>query len=186
MLLTVQPSTALYTYVGSAARADQDITDIAGDVALTANVLDCVGNVFKEDDAKCIISKAAVRDASSIIQRCEEVFKEIDHLVEKRRKVTKDGKKTTTLGKLMWPMKEPRVELLRRRLDSLKTSLLVLLEVLRFAGERARGCVSIASSSEVFLTISQKSRTERDGAGTRENPPTSSKTTRLAPKSASA
>jgi hypothetical protein len=136
----VKLSTALYTYVGSAARADQDITDIAGDVALTANVLDCVGSVFKEDDAKCLISKAAVRDATSIIQRCEDVFKEIDHLIEKRRKVTKDGKKTTSaFGKLMWPMKEQRVELLRRRLDSLKTSLLVLLEVLRFAGERARG-----------------------------------------------
>ena len=151
----VKLSTALYTYVGSAARADQDISDIAGDVALTSNVLDCVGTVFKEDDSKSVISKRAVEDASGIIKRCEAVFEEINQLVEKRRKTSKDGKKTTsTFGKLMWPMKEQRVELLRRRLDSLKTSLLVLLEVLRFAGERARGYVSSFIVKENNLTLS--------------------------------
>ena len=96
--------------------------------------------MFKEDDAKCLVSKKAVQDASSIIQRCEAVFREINLLIDKRRKVSKDGKITSSaIGKLIWPMREQRVELLRRRLDSLKTSLLVLLEVLRFAGERSRG-----------------------------------------------
>ena len=151
----VKLSTALYTYIGTAVRADQDISDIAGDVALTSNVLDCVGKVFKEDDSKTVISKRAIDDASSIIKRCEGVFEEIHQLIEKRRKVNKDGKKcTSTFGKLMWPLKEQRVELLRRRLDSLKTSLLVLLEVLRFAGERARGYVSLCRSNRYcILTI---------------------------------
>lgn len=136
----VKLSTTLYTFAESASRADQDIADIAGDVALTANVLDSVGNVLKENETKCLASKAALNDAESILKRCESVFGDIRQVIEKRTKIGKDGKKTiTTLGRLAWPLKEQRIELMRRRLDSLKTSLLLLLKVLSFAGDRARG-----------------------------------------------
>ncbi|KAF2492949.1 hypothetical protein BU16DRAFT_529203 [Lophium mytilinum] len=136
----VKLSTTLYTFAESSSRADQDITDIAGDVALTANVLDSVGNVLKEEDTRCLASKAALNDAENILKRCETVFGDIRQVVEKRTKIGKDGKKSiTTLGRLAWPLKEQRVELMRRRLDSLKTSLLLLLKVLSFAGDRARG-----------------------------------------------
>jgi hypothetical protein len=136
----VKLSTTLYTFAESASRADQDVTDIASDVALTANVLDSVGIVLKEDETKCLASKAALNDADNIIKRCEAVFGEIRQIIEKRTKVGKDGKKTvTTLGRLAWPLKEQKVELMKRRLDSLKLSLSLLLKVLSFAGDKARG-----------------------------------------------
>ena len=43
----VQLSTTLYSFTESAARAHEDIADIAGDVALTANLLNSVGNILK-------------------------------------------------------------------------------------------------------------------------------------------
>ena len=45
----VQLSTTLYSFTESAACAHKDIADIAGDVALTANLLNSVGNVLKEE-----------------------------------------------------------------------------------------------------------------------------------------
>jgi hypothetical protein len=135
-------STALYHYTTSAVRADQDITEIASDVDLTSNALESIGKVFETEYAKSLVSNKAIHDAKSIIKRCEAVFNDITELVDKRRKMSKDGKKSLgVMGKLTWPLKEQRVELYRRRLESLKTSLALLLHVLQLAQGQARGYV---------------------------------------------
>jgi hypothetical protein len=132
-------SVTLYNFTSSAARADQDIRDIAEDVELTSNALESVGKVFESEDAKSIISKKAVQDGHNIIKKCQGVFDELSEMVEKRRKTGKDGKKTLSMmGKLAWPMKEQRVELHRKRLESLKNSLVLLLHVLQLAQGQSR------------------------------------------------
>jgi hypothetical protein len=147
-------SSALYHFTTSAVRADQDIADIASDVELTSNALESVGKVFETEDAKSIVSKKAIQDANNIIKRCEAVFKDIAELVDKRRKNSKDGKKSlSVMGKLSWPMKEQRVELHRRRLESLKNSLMLLLHVLQLAQGQARGYAgTLKSNVEIALT----------------------------------
>lgn len=137
-------STALYTFVSSAARADHEINDIADDVQITANALEGVGLVFSDETSQSVVSVKAMQDARNLITRCEAVFEEIRELVEKRRKVGKGGKSggLTALGKLSWPMKEQRVQLLRSRLESLKSSLMLLLQVLKLANGQAKGFVS--------------------------------------------
>jgi methyl-accepting chemotaxis protein len=135
-------SATLYQFVSSAARADQEIDDIAGDVQVTASALESVGEVFGNENATCVISKRAIQDANSLIKRCETVFDDIRELVDKRRKVCKDGKKSlSTLGKFAWPHKEQKVQLLRGRLESLKTSLNLLFNVLHLANAQAKGYV---------------------------------------------
>ncbi|KAG9185990.1 hypothetical protein G6011_02546 [Alternaria panax] len=133
-------SVALYNFTSSAARADQDIKGIADDVELTANALESVGKVFESEDARSIVSKKAIQDANNIIKKCQSVFDEVSEMVEKRRKMGKDRKKSLSMmGKLAWPMKEQRVELNRRRLESLKNSLVLLLHVLQLAQGQSRG-----------------------------------------------
>lgn len=148
-------SSALYHFTTSAVRADQDITDIASDVELTSNALESVGKVFETEDAKSLVSKKAIQDANNIIKRCEAVFNDISELVDKRRKSAKDGKKgLSVIGKLAWPMKEQRVELHKRRVDSLKNSLVLLLHVLQLAQGQARGYArSLQSVIDVVLTV---------------------------------
>jgi hypothetical protein len=90
----VKLSTTLYNFVDSATRADQEITDIADDVEITANALDSVGKVFEDEDAPSVVSKKAIEHANNLIKRCEAVFGEIYEVVDKRRKVSKDGKKS--------------------------------------------------------------------------------------------
>ncbi|KAF2252108.1 hypothetical protein BU26DRAFT_516804 [Trematosphaeria pertusa] len=136
----VKLSTALYNFASSASRADRDVADIADDVMLTANALDSVGKVFEKEDGKTVVSRRAIQDANGLIKRCDAVFGEIQEVVEKRRKVCKDGKKIlSTFGKFSWPLKEQRIELLRRRLESLKNSLMLLLHVLQLANGQAKG-----------------------------------------------
>lgn len=64
----VKLSTALYFYTRSAARADQDIINIASNVVLTANVLDSVCKVLKEG---FIASRGVLQDTDNILKRCE-------------------------------------------------------------------------------------------------------------------
>jgi len=141
---SAQLSTSLYQFASSVKTADKEVADFAGDVEITANALQSVGKVFEGENAQSIVSKKAVQDANNLIKRCEAVFGEISELVNKRMKVHKDGKKSlSAFGKLIWPTKEQSVELLRRRLESLKNSLVLLLHVIQLANSQAKGFVSI-------------------------------------------
>ncbi|KAF2625815.1 hypothetical protein BU25DRAFT_460146 [Macroventuria anomochaeta] len=136
----IELSKSLYTFVSSAVRAESEISDLAGDVKLTCSALERVGQTLKSEDTKSALTQRAVSDAAEIKQRCESVFAEISGIIEKRWKVDGNGKRNLSLlGKASWPLKEQKVELLRRRLDSLKFSLSLLLSVLQLAHEQARG-----------------------------------------------
>ena len=131
----VKLSTTLYSYSSGVLKAEKDITDIAGDVALTSNVLNRVGDFMKQHASLQIASNDAVRDAQSIIQRCGSIFSEIENGLSKRMKSRKDGglSGVSIFGKASWPLKGQRVELLCRKLDGLKLSLMLLLEILSLA-----------------------------------------------------
>jgi hypothetical protein len=142
-------SIALYNFANSAAKADYEVSNIADDVQLTTSALNGVGKVLEEEDAQSVIKKEAIVHANGIIKRCESVFDEIRLLIEKRQKAGQDGKiSLSALGKLAWPMKEQRVQLLKQKLESLKTSLLVLLGVLQLANLQTKGFVLELDFSE--------------------------------------
>lgn len=150
-------SIELYNFVSTASRAKTEIVKIASDVELTSKVLGNVGEVLAADDAKKLVNQDAVQHAKDLIGQCEEVFKELSSVVEKTRNTGKDGKPRVGFrAKMGWPMKEQRVELLRRRLETLKSSLLVLFYVLQLAHDKARGYVLLQD----LLTVHAKSKTE--------------------------
>ncbi|KAJ4290275.1 hypothetical protein N0V90_010490 [Kalmusia sp. IMI 367209] len=159
----IRLSTTLYNFAGGVSRAEQDIADIADDVKLTANALDNVGKVFERDDGSCVISKKAISDAGGLIKRCETVFGEVQDLVEKRSKMGKDGKKTlSAIGRLSWPLKEQRVELLRRRLESLKNSLMLLMHVLQLANGQAKGNIETSALAQEREKIRELHQRQQD------------------------
>ncbi|KAI9653159.1 MAG: hypothetical protein M1821_007699 [Bathelium mastoideum] len=133
--LGVKLSTTLYSYSNGVVKAEKDITDIAADVALTSNVLNKVGDFMKQHAGLPVASDDAVRDAQSIIQHCKTIFAQIEDGFSRRMKPDKDGVSRTVsiFGQVTWPLKGKRVELLCRKLDGLKLSLLLLLEVLSLA-----------------------------------------------------
>jgi hypothetical protein len=136
----VELSKSLYIYVSSAVRAESEINDLAGDVKLTCSALERVGQTLQSEETSSALTQRAVNDAEEIKQRCQSVFAEISVIFEKRWKLDGNGRrKLSVLGKASWPLKEQKVELLRRRLDSLKLSLSLLLSVLQLAHEQSRG-----------------------------------------------
>ena len=136
-------SIELYNFISTASRADKEVTHIADDVKLTSNVLGEVGKVLASDDAKKLVNQKAVQHAKDLIKQCEEIFNELNDIIQRARRPDANGKlRISFKTKMSWPMKEQRVELLRRRLETIKSSLQVLFYVLQLAQDKARGYLS--------------------------------------------
>jgi hypothetical protein len=118
-------SHTLYQYVDGVATADRRIKDIATEIRLTSFVIEELGNVFKSDETKSLISKGALKTADETMKECSDVFAEIDATLKKSKK--------NTFGRLMLPFRDTKIELLRSHIDKLKDTLTLLLGVLSVA-----------------------------------------------------
>ncbi|KAE9966743.1 hypothetical protein EG328_008646 [Venturia inaequalis] len=142
-------STALMCYAGGVADADKNMTAIAGDVALTSDVLASVGDILKQREDKAVATPSAVKDARAILTRCHDTFEEISCLINRKDGTDVDGKRRgSKRAQLIWPIKSNKAELFKSRLESLKSSLMLLLQVLSFAKDWAGGTVAAQSVTE--------------------------------------
>ncbi|KAF2787731.1 hypothetical protein K505DRAFT_316161 [Melanomma pulvis-pyrius CBS 109.77] len=122
-------SQTLYQYADSVASADRRIRDIAKEVKLTSFVIDELGNIFKQDQTSALLSKNALKTADETVRECSTVFSELDMALKKSKK--------NTLGRLMLPFRESKMELLRSHIDKLKSTLQLLMQVLTHAHQIA-------------------------------------------------
>ena len=127
-------ATTLYTYAETAFHADKSLKNIAQDVSLTSAVINELAQVLKHEDGPRICSESAVQTAQSTIDGCRDVFEEINAAFKRSLRASPSTKtRISTLGRLMWPLKEQRLELIRSNLDKLKSTLTLMLQVLQYA-----------------------------------------------------
>lgn len=122
-------SQTLYQYADGVATADRRIKDIAKEIQLTSFVIEELGDVFKHDETSTLMSKNAVKTANETMKECSSVFAEIDATLKKSKK--------NTLGRLMLPFRDNKIELLRNHIDKLKSTLQLLMQVLTHAHQVA-------------------------------------------------
>ena len=133
-------STKLYDFAGKVASADKAIASISRDVKLTSTVLKDLGETLERDKESRIVSENAVQTAGGIVKECLEVFQEMDKIFLKRtpllRQVDEADKATRgrkMMERLWWPYIQSRVLLLRSNLERLKSTLLLMLNVITYA-----------------------------------------------------
>jgi hypothetical protein len=122
-------SQTLYQYADGVATADRRIKDIAKEIQLTSFVIEELGDIFKQDETSKLMSENAVKTANETMKECSSVFAEIDATLKKSKK--------NTLGRLMLPFRDSKIELLRTHIDKLKSTLLLLMQVLSHAHQIA-------------------------------------------------
>jgi hypothetical protein len=88
-----------------------------------------LGDVFRHDETRTLMSKNAVKTANKTLANVSAVFAEIDELVKKSRK--------DAFGRLMLPFRDAKIEQLRSHIDKLKSTLQLLLQVLFHAHQVA-------------------------------------------------
>lgn len=145
----IKLSITLYTFAETVLTADKSIREIASDVSLTSSVLEELGNNLKKDRKSRLCSENAVRTAEGIVNECAVIFNEINGTLEtalekiKPRAGTEKGKgkeshggrklAVAALERLKWPFLQPKMQLLRSNLDRLKSTLVLMLNVITYA-----------------------------------------------------
>jgi hypothetical protein len=138
-------SITLYTFSETVATAADSIKAIAKDVSLTSAVLEELGSNLKHDEQARLYSGTALKTAQTVVVDCEAVFKQIDGALSKSmerisglsgngRRKGKSGKVVlSAMEKLKWPFLQPKMQELRANLERLKSTLVLMLNVLTYA-----------------------------------------------------
>lgn len=113
------------------ASAGIEIHSIAKGVSLFALMLKQVGQTLQSADS--VHSGEALETAQEICSQCQLVFNEIEDMLDKVQKRDEDGnpRSPTLPQKFKWCFKKGRVTYLLAQLESLKLSLIVMLQILQ-------------------------------------------------------
>jgi hypothetical protein len=137
-------SVKLCTFSHKVKNADANIRSISSDVALTCSVLRELGDNLKKDEQGRLCNVNAVRTAEEVVRECGRVFGELDLALEGKGGNGEEGEKggksfLMRVGRgVKWTVLEPQVELLRGNLERLKSTLLLMLNVIIYAGQLRR------------------------------------------------
>lgn len=136
-------SVKLCTFSHKIKHADENIRNISNDVALTCSVLRELGDNLKKDEESKLCSNHAVQTAESAVNECRRVFTDLEAALDV--KALERGGDLTTRGVfkrigrgIKFSMVESQIELLRTNLERLKSTLLLMLNVIIYAGQLRR------------------------------------------------
>ena len=114
-----------YNICEKIATAQNDFENIASDLSFFVIVVDGLGKIFKSP--KKILSQQLENSVRKIIERCRTLFKQIKHMIGK----TADIPKLRLKSKVAWVFRESKVKEARANLESLKSTLGLILHALR-------------------------------------------------------
>ena len=132
-------SLTLYTFSKTAASAEKDIKDVATDVSLTSSILQELGTSLELDRESKLCSDSALQTTRNVVKECQDIFVEIDGAILKA--LAKHGSLSGKMAwstKMKWPFLQPKMELLRVNLERLRSTLVLMLNVLSYAGQVKR------------------------------------------------
>lgn len=143
--LAFKLSKSLYSICHEIEGATKDIQDTANNVQLLAVVLETLKDVLhRRETFLCRIE--LVQAAATIAERCQKIFEDIENIAGIKR-----GKHTprTLIERLSWVFKKDQVKPMQASLESLKSTLSVLLHVL-FLARLTRETVELAMCVYLF------------------------------------
>jgi hypothetical protein len=107
------------------AKAREQMNAIASDILIFSSVLKELGHTLDVNKALC--SDELSRTCTTIIMRCERVFKDIEMTVKLRKSEIRVG------TRIKWLFDKPRTKELCATLDSLKMTLMLIIQTVGLA-----------------------------------------------------
>ena len=123
----VQLSKSLYDLYSAVTSSRKEIQDVANNVSLLAIVLEELEGVLRDDELEY---RPQLREAAhSIALRCDSIFKDI----RKHTGTDREPRAPRLYEKVAWYFKREQVKPLRSSLESLKSTLNILLHIVQLA-----------------------------------------------------
>ncbi|KAJ9301502.1 hypothetical protein DTO271G3_1637 [Paecilomyces variotii] len=114
--------------------ADQSLRDLSSDVALTCAILRELGESIEKDEQSKLCSEEAFCTLKSILGQCREVLEQIQNMIDYRNNPQKTPLQRVT-EKFRNVLLEPKLDPLKVNLERLKSTMLLLLNVIMYAGQ---------------------------------------------------
>lgn len=118
-------SSKLYPLISDLRGAPRQIEDVASDIKLFSCALKELGGVL--DSQQRVHSRNFVDVVGEIVARCQKTFKEIEEVITEKKG------DSSFFNRLKWFFQKENVKSLRATLESLRSTLLVMLHLLKFA-----------------------------------------------------
>jgi hypothetical protein len=129
-------SVKLYTFSHKLKNADTNVQNISSDVAMACTVLRELGETLEKDEETKLSNHNAVATTARVISECRKIFTDLEEALDGSQCDAGGGKGT---GKgVKFSFAEPQIELLRCNLERLKSTLLLMLNVIIYAGNLRR------------------------------------------------
>jgi hypothetical protein len=125
-------SVKLFSFHRQIQNANQVIQHLSSDVALTCAILRELGDSLKQQSKLC--SPEAHLTTRQMLKQCEEVLRQIQNMIDESRTSGKSRWQQAT-SKIRNALNESDVNLVRSNLEKLKSTMLLLLNVIMFAGQ---------------------------------------------------
>ncbi|OQE26932.1 hypothetical protein PENFLA_c006G08282 [Penicillium flavigenum] len=128
-------SVKLCTFYRTVKVANQSMQDLSCDVSLTCSILNELAKALEQDDQAKLCSEQVFCIAQEVLQECKVVFQQIENAIEKHNQ---DGEKncfTRGARKVTVALLGPNLDVLKSNLERLKSTTLLMLHVIMYAGE---------------------------------------------------
>ncbi|RHZ73315.1 hypothetical protein CDV55_105621 [Aspergillus turcosus] len=157
-------SVKLCTFYRQLKAADQAAQSLSSEVALTCSILRQLGENLKQDETTRLYSAQAFETAQEVLRECEKVFRRISGAIdESRGDVTKNAIQRAA-RRLGFVLMEKELDVLRGNLERLKSTMLLLLNVIMYAGQvrsRAESSVLQEQRDLIRVLVEEKKASER-------------------------
>ncbi|CAG8903688.1 unnamed protein product [Penicillium egyptiacum] len=131
-------SVKLCTFYKTVKVINKSIQELSSDVSLTCSILNELGKTLEQDDQTKLCSKQAFSTAQEVLQQCKSVFEEIDTAIEKHSQENEKGRLVRQARKITIAFLGPDLDVLKSNLERLKSTTLLMLHVIMYAGQLRR------------------------------------------------
>ncbi|KAE8418993.1 hypothetical protein BDV36DRAFT_252767 [Aspergillus pseudocaelatus] len=127
-------SVKLFGFCRHAKNINQSMQSLSSEVALTCAILRELGEVLSQDGPSKLCSKEAFRTAQQVLNECQKVLLQLRKMTENANEPTTSRMRRAT-GTIKNVFLEPNVDPLKENLERLKSTMLLLLNVIMYAAE---------------------------------------------------
>jgi hypothetical protein len=127
-------SVKLFSFYRRVKNANETIQLLSNEVALISAILRELGESLKGQEASKLCSDEAFQTLKCVLQQCRDVLRQIEKVVCMNEQSSKSRLQQVT-GKIKLFLLEPSLDPLKTDLERLKSTMLLLLNVIMFAGK---------------------------------------------------
>ncbi|PLB52431.1 hypothetical protein P170DRAFT_402612 [Aspergillus steynii IBT 23096] len=118
--------------------ANQSMQSLSSHMSLTSNILHELGITLQQDEHVKNCSEQMILSAQDVLDECKTVFKHIEETIEKQKPGDEKGFLQRGIRKITVALLERDLDVLKSALERLKSTMLLMLQVLMYAAQLRR------------------------------------------------